>query len=101
MGVYIKATTLLTYLRTPTGSELFSLFGRDFEQIFEQVVSLRVKALSNSNVIGSRHIQREKGCFRLTYVAHKRRSFFKKKSLFENSPRNFATMVTWPHTFSF
>ena len=37
--------------RTPTGS--------DFAQIFSQIVSIRVKRLSNTNFILSRHIKRE------------------------------------------
>ena len=33
----------------------------DFEQIFGQFVSVRVKTLSNTNLVASRHIKREKG----------------------------------------
>ena len=47
--------------RTSTGSGVFALFGRDFEQILGQIVSLRVKALSNTNLVASRHIKSEKG----------------------------------------
>ena len=46
--------------RTSTGSGLFALFSLDFEQIFEQNVSLRVKTLSNTNLVASRYIKREK-----------------------------------------
>ena len=32
-----------------------------FEPILRQIVSIRVKTLSNTNLVGSRHIKREKG----------------------------------------
>ena len=35
-------------------------------QIFRQMVSIRVKTLSNTNLAASRHIKREKAHFRLT-----------------------------------
>ena len=38
----------------------FALFGCDFEQILRQVISIRVKTLSNTNLIASRLIEREK-----------------------------------------
>ena len=41
----------------------------DFEQIFRQFVSVRVKTLSNTNVVASRHIKREKDSF-LVDVRH-------------------------------
>ena len=44
-----------------TGNGLFTLFGSDFEQILEQIDSLRVKTLSNTNLVASRHIKRDKG----------------------------------------
>ena len=47
--------------RTSTGSRVFALFGRDFEQILGHMVSLRIKTLSNTNVVASKHIKREKG----------------------------------------
>ena len=43
------------------GSGRFGLFSRDFEQILGQIVSLRVKTLSSTNLVASRHIEREKG----------------------------------------
>ena len=43
------------------GNGLFALFGSDFEQILEQIDSLRVKTLSNTNLVASRHIKRDKG----------------------------------------
>ena len=43
-----------------TGSGLFTLLSRDFEQIFGQIF-LRVKTLRNTNKEASRHIKREKG----------------------------------------
>ena len=38
----------------------FAPLSRDFEQIFGQIVSIRVKTLSNTNLMASRHIKREK-----------------------------------------
>ena len=46
--------------RTSTGSCFFTPLRRDFEQIFGQIVSIRVKTLSNTNLVGPRHIKREK-----------------------------------------
>ena len=46
--------------RTSTGSGLFALLGSVFEQILGQIVSLRVKTLSNTNLVASRHINAEK-----------------------------------------
>ena len=46
--------------RTSTGSELSVLLGLDFEQMFGQIVSLRVKTLSNTNLVASRHMKRQK-----------------------------------------
>ena len=43
--------------RTSTGSGFFVLLRHDFGQIF----SIRVKALSNTNLLASRHIIIEKG----------------------------------------
>ena len=43
-----------------TGSCPFSFLGDGFAQIFSQIVSIRVKKLSNTNYIASRHITREK-----------------------------------------
>jgi len=47
--------------RASTGSELFELLGRDFEKSLVQVVFTRVKTLSNTNLVASRLIKREKG----------------------------------------
>ena len=47
--------------RTSTRSRIFAHLIRDFEQIFEQIVSIRVKKLSNTNLVASRNIKREKG----------------------------------------
>ena len=33
----------------------------DFEQIFGQILSVRVKSLSNTDLVSSRHLKREKG----------------------------------------
>ena len=46
--------------RTSTGSRLFTPLSRHFEQILGQIVSLRVKTLSHTNLVASRHMKREK-----------------------------------------
>ena len=38
-------------LRTSTGNGLFAHLNRDFEQIFGQIVSLRIKTLGNTNTV--------------------------------------------------
>jgi len=44
-----------------TGSGVFALLLRDFEQIFGQIVSLRVKSQrSNTNLVASRRLKRQK-----------------------------------------
>ena len=47
--------------RTSTGSGFFVLLRHDFEQMFGQIFSIRVKTLSNTNLLPSRHIIIEKG----------------------------------------
>ena len=47
--------------RTSTGNGRFALLSRDFEQIFEQIVSIRIKTLGNINTVASRLIKRGKG----------------------------------------
>ena len=47
--------------RTSTGSGVFSLLSRGFEPIFRQIVSIRIKTLSKTNLVASRLIKREKG----------------------------------------
>ena len=42
--------------RTSTGNGLFALLSRDFEQIFGQIVSVRIKTLGNTNIVASRLI---------------------------------------------
>ena len=46
---------------TSNGCGLFGLLGRDFDQIIGQIVSIRVKTLSNKNLVAYRHVKREKG----------------------------------------
>ena len=41
--------------------DFFTLLSRDFEQIFRQIVSIRIKTLGDTNTVASRHIKREKG----------------------------------------
>ena len=47
--------------RTSTGSGLFALLSRDLEKKFGQIVSLRLKTLSNTNLVAFRHIKGQKG----------------------------------------
>ena len=47
--------------RTSTGNGLFAHLSRDFEQIFGQIVSLRIKTLGNINTVASRLTRRENG----------------------------------------
>ena len=47
--------------RASTGSGVFALFDRDFEQSYGKIVSLRIKTLSHTNLVASWHIKREKG----------------------------------------
>ena len=45
---------------TSNGCGLFGLLVRDFEQIIGQIVSIRVKTLSNTNLVACRHIKRKR-----------------------------------------
>ena len=40
---------------------LFALFGRYFEQILGQILSIRVKTLSHTDFVASRYVKRGKG----------------------------------------
>ena len=42
-----------------TGSGRFTFLGSDFSQFFWKIVSTRVKVLSKTHVVASRHIKRE------------------------------------------
>lgn len=44
----------------PTGSGLLQFFGIGFAQILRRFVSIRVKALSDTNLVASRRVKREK-----------------------------------------
>ena len=57
--------------RTSTGSGLFALLSRDFEQFLGQIVSISVKTLSNTNLVASRHIKREKGSLPVDFAPSK------------------------------
>ena len=46
--------------RTSTGSGLFAHLSCDFEQTFRQIVSIRVKTLSQTNLVASMYIKGEK-----------------------------------------
>ena len=43
------------------GSGLFAILSHDFEQIFEQILPVRVKSLRNTDLVSSRHLKTEKG----------------------------------------
>ena len=43
-----------------TGNGLFTFLSGGFAQMFSQIVSVRIKKLSNTNFISSRHIKKEK-----------------------------------------
>ena len=45
---------------TSTRRRLFALLSRDFKQIFGQIAFIRVKALSNTNLVASRDSKIEK-----------------------------------------
>ena len=45
--------------RASTGSGLFALMKRYFEQVFGQIVSVKVKTTNNTNLVASRLIKRE------------------------------------------
>ena len=47
--------------RTSTESGLLALLSCNFDHIFGQIVSIRVKTLSNTNMVASRLIKREQG----------------------------------------
>ena len=47
--------------RTSTGNGLFAHLSRDFEQIFGQIFSTRIKTLGNINMVALRLTKREKG----------------------------------------
>ena len=65
--------------RTSTGNGLFALLSRDFEQVFGQIVSTRIKTLGNTNTVASRLIKREKG----SLLVDVRRSDQKRRCLTE------------------
>ena len=44
----------------PNGSGLLEFLGIGFAQILRRFVSIRVKALSGTNLVASRHVKREK-----------------------------------------
>ena len=54
-----------------TASGLFALLGRKFEQILGHIISIRVKTLSNTNMVASRHTKIEKGSLSVDVLAQK------------------------------
>ena len=52
--------TFLSDLRQPE-VDLFVPLSHDFEQLFRQIASMRVKTPSNTNLVALRHIEKEKG----------------------------------------
>ena len=61
IGLIGRLSSDVSERRTSTGSGLFTLLSHDLEQILGQIVSVRVKTLSNTNMVASRHLKREKG----------------------------------------
>ena len=59
--------------RTSTGSGLFALLSRDFDQLFGQIVSIRIKTLDNRIWNRQGLLKEKKAYFRLTCVDQKRR----------------------------
>lgn len=57
---------------TSTGSGLLAFLGSCYARIFRWIVSMRVKRLEDIHLVASRHIERKKSHFRLTFVAQKR-----------------------------
>ena len=57
-GLLIDDLKAATLARTSTGSGLFALFNNGFEQMFRQIVSIREKTLSNTNLEASRHVKK-------------------------------------------
>ena len=42
-----------------TGSGLFAILGSNVDQIFRQIISMREKTLTNTNLVSSRHMKRK------------------------------------------
>ena len=55
--------TLIFERRTSTGSGLFAFLDGGFSQILGQIVFVRVKTLSNTNLVALRHFKKEKASF--------------------------------------
>ena len=78
MGLHFFATigSLLFFLSDARKREVvfFALLGREFLQILGQIVSLRAKTRSNTNLVVSRHtvLKEKKAHFRWTCVPQKR-----------------------------
>ena len=45
--------------RTSNRSGLFAIVGRDVDQIYGQIISMREKTLTDTNLVASRHIKRK------------------------------------------
>ena len=68
--------SLRSRLKQRRRNGLFTLLSHDFQQMFEQIFSVRVKTLSDTDLVASRRLKREKGSLpvdRSTCVAQKRR----------------------------
>ena len=57
-GLLIDDLKAATLARTSTGSGLFALLNNGFEQMLRQIVSIREKTLSNTNLEASRHVKK-------------------------------------------
>ena len=58
-------------MHTHLWGRLFALLGNSLAKLFGKIVSTRVKNLSNTSLVASRHIKRKKAS-KLTYLAQKR-----------------------------
>ena len=58
--------------RTSSGSGLFALLNRQFEQMFGQILSIRVKLRSNAIFVPWRYIKRGTGSLPVRYVVQER-----------------------------
>ena len=48
---------------TSTGSGLYAMLGHDVDQIFTQIISMREKTLTNTNLVALRHFERKNATF--------------------------------------
>ena len=79
--------------RTSTGSGLFVHLSCDFEQTFGRIISIRVKTVSHTNLVASRHIKGE--------TLGVNRSVYRLKSMAEISASGPARLLNAKHNDKF